>query len=161
MGERMKNKFFYLFVVLLVLNVLNSCSKNDSDVADGKITAADIGAIKKAVTSGDWHIIYYFDTDKEETSDYDGYVFTFNTDGTLGVTNGNTALSGAWAIIDSSTSNDDSDDGDVDFKIFFSSPDIFQELSDDWDIQKYSDNKITLIDVSGGNGGTDYLTFEK
>lgn len=157
----MKNKFFYLFVVLSVLNVLNSCSKNDSDVADGdKITAADIGAIKKAVTSGDWYITYYFDTDKEETSDYNGYVFTFNTDGALGVTNGNTALSGAWSVTDSSTS-DDSSEGDIDFNIFFATPDIFQELSDDWVIQKYSDDKITLIDVSGGNGGIDYLTFEK
>ncbi|MFK5974055.1 MAG: hypothetical protein QM485_12360 [Flavobacteriaceae bacterium] len=156
----MKNKFFYLIVVLSVFNVLNSCSTNDSNT-DDIITVADIAAIKKVVTSGDWHITYYFDTDKEETSDYNGYVFTFNADGTLGVTNGNTAVSGAWSISDSSTSNDDSIDDDIDFNIFFATPDIFEELSDDWSIQKYSDNKITLIDVSGGNGGTDSLIFEK
>lgn len=34
-------------------------------------------------------------------------------------------------------------------------------LSDDWDVLERTDTKIRLIDVSGGNGGTDYLTFEK
>lgn len=44
----------------------------------------------------------------------------------------------------------------------FSSPAVFaDELTDDWDIISYSATKIQLIDVSGGNGGTDYLTFEK
>ncbi len=37
----------------------------------------------------------------------------------------------------------------------------FEELSDDWDIISHSSTKIELIDISGGNGGTDYLTFEK
>jgi hypothetical protein len=48
--------------------------------------------------------------------------------------------------------------------ILFSSPapaDFIDDLSDDWDILSYSATKIELIDVSGGNGGTDYLTFEK
>lgn len=44
----------------------------------------------------------------------------------------------------------------------FSSPTVFaDELTDDWDIISYTDTKIQLVDVSGGNGGTDYLTFEK
>ena len=103
MNDSMKNKFLYLVVVLSVLNVLYSCSKNDSVEEADTITAADIGAIKMAVIGTDWHITYYFDTDKEETSDYDGYVFTFNEDGTLGVTDGNTAVSGAWSVIGSST----------------------------------------------------------
>jgi hypothetical protein len=35
------------------------------------------------------------------------------------------------------------------------------DLSDDWDIISYTDTEIKLIDVSGGNGGTDYLTLTK
>lgn len=51
--------------------------------------------------------------------------------------------------------------GDIDFNIFFASPADFAELTEDWDIITHSATKIELIHVSGGNGGTDLLTFEK
>lgn len=51
--------------------------------------------------------------------------------------------------------------GEVDFNIFFASPADFAELTEDWNIISYSATKIDLIHVSGGNGGTDLLTFEK
>ncbi|MCB0382605.1 MAG: hypothetical protein KDD05_04705, partial [Psychroserpens sp.] len=61
-------------------------------------------------------------------------------------------------------SNDDSSsDDDIDFNIFFPVPDSnnFEDLNDDWDIVSTSSNTIELIDISGGNGGTDFLTFER
>lgn len=51
--------------------------------------------------------------------------------------------------------------GDIDFNIFFASPADFAELSEDWDIISQSPTKIELKHISGGNGGTDLLTFEK
>jgi hypothetical protein len=54
-----------------------------------------------------------------------------------------------------------SSSGDIDFNIFFASPVDFSELSEDWDIITNSSSKIELIHVSGGNGDTDLLTFEK
>jgi hypothetical protein len=54
---------------------------------------------------------------------------------------------------------DDSSD-DLDFNIFFNVANDFEDLNDDWDIISQSSSKIELIDISGGNGGTDYLTFE-
>ena len=50
---------------------------------------------------------------------------------------------------------------DLDFNIAFSSPANFTDLTEDWNIITYTTTKIQLIHVSGGNGGTDYLTFEK
>lgn len=41
------------------------------------------------------------------------------------------------------------------------SPSGFEKLSDDRDFISQSNSKIELIDVSGGNGGIDHLTFEK
>ncbi len=61
----------------------------------------------------------------------------------------------------SGSSPDGSTSGDIDFNIFFASPADFAELSDDWEIISHSATKIELRDVSGGNGGTDLLTFEK
>jgi len=58
-------------------------------------------------------------------------------------------------------SSSGSTSNDIDFNIFFASPADFAELSDDWDIISHTATKIELKDVSGGNGGTDLLTFEK
>ena len=54
-----------------------------------------------------------------------------------------------------------SSSGDIDFNIFFASPADFADLSEDWDIISHSASKIELKHVSGGDGGTDLLTFEK
>ncbi|AKA33900.1 hypothetical protein VC82_213 [Flagellimonas lutaonensis] len=50
--------------------------------------------------------------------------------------------------------------GEIDFNIFFASPENFSELSDDWNIVSYSATKIELIDESS-DGEIDLLTFEK
>lgn len=57
--------------------------------------------------------------------------------------------------------NGGSSSGEIDFNIFFASPADFSELTEDWNVISHTMNKIELIHVSGGNGGTDLLTFEK
>ena len=37
----------------------------------------------------------------------------------------------------------------------------FEELNDDWHVIQQSGTLLKLEDVSGGNGGTDDLSFEK
>jgi len=151
----MKNSLINLLVFVIAVLAFKSCSKDDANNTV-KIDASDIPAIEAAITGGDWKISYYFDSDKDETTDYAGYVFTFQSDGVLAVSNGSTALSGAWSLTNSS-----SDSSDVDFNIAFSSPEIFEELSDDWDIKKYSTTNVELFAISGGDESTDLLTFTK
>ncbi len=139
-----------------------SCStdNNDEGTTDN-LTASQITELNGIALSGDWVITYFFDTDKEETSNFNGYTFTFNADGTLVASNGTTDVNGTWSITDSNSSDDDSNkDSDVDFNILFTSPNNFEDLSDDWDIVSFTSTRIELIDVSGGNGGTDKLVFE-
>ena len=143
---------------LFCLALLGFSISCDSDT-NNDVIMLDRSEIEAAVKSGQWHVSYYFD-DKDETGDYSGYAFTFNANGTLTASNGSVSVSGAWSITDSDSS-DDSSDSDVDFNIFFTSPELFEELADDWDIKKFANNKIELFDVSGGDGTTDYLTFEK
>jgi len=156
----MKNTVINLSILILAILVFKSCTKDDGK-ENSVVDSSDIPLIKSTMMKGDWHVSYYFDSDKDETSDYVNYIFTFQENGTLGATNGNTSLSGAWSITTSENSSDDKSISDVDFNILFSSPEIFEELSDDWDIKSYSNNQIELIDISGGNGGTDLLTFSK
>ncbi|MBC6368647.1 hypothetical protein DDT91_17800 [Algoriphagus sp. AK58] len=107
---------------------------------------------------GTWKITKFIDSGKDETSSFNGFLFTFNPNGSLVATNGVNTFTGTWSIV--KDSSDDSPD-DLDFTIFFPVSTKFEDLNDDWDITSHSASKIELIDVSGGNGGTDYLTFQK
>jgi hypothetical protein len=134
-------------------------SDDDNNPADN---SAEIQNVINTAGSGNWVITYFFDTDSDETSNYSGYEFTFGENGVLTASNETNTYTGTWSVTDDSNSSDDSsDDDDIDFNISFMSPANFEELSDDWDIISHSSTKIELIDISGGNGGTDYLTFEK
>ncbi len=147
-------------IILCTVIAFNSCS-NDESGNDDKITSADMAEIKAFVGSGQWKITYYVDSGKEGTIDYDGYSFTFNTDGTLSSTNGSATVSGTWSLTGSSHSDKSSDDDDIDFNIFFTTPDLFETLEDDWDIKQYTSSRIELIDDIDDHNNADYLTFEK
>lgn len=157
----MKTSILKIAAVIMFMVTLG-CEKSEDDTMSNNLSAAQIAELNGIAVSGTWTITYYFDTDKEETDHFNGYTFTFNSDGTLVATNGTTTANGTWSITDSDSSDDDSnDDSDVDFNISFSSPVDFEDLTDDWDIVEYTSVRIELIDVSGGNGGTDKLVFEK
>ncbi|MFD0964256.1 hypothetical protein [Pseudofulvibacter geojedonensis] len=75
--------------------------------------------------------------------------------GTITASNGAVTYNGIWSITNSSSLSS------VDFNINFNLTNEFEDLNDDWDFITNTVTKIELIDVSGGNGSTDYLTFEK
>ena len=78
--------------------------------------------------------------------------------------NGSNTVTGTWSVTDDSNSSDDSSsDDDIDFNIFFPVPETsdFEDLNDDWDVVSTTPTRIRLMDVSGGDGSTDMLTFEK
>lgn len=115
--------------------------------------------IESNLEKGEWRITQFIDSGDNETNDFSGYTFTFANGGTITATNGTNTYNGTWSITDSN-SNDDSP-GDLDFNIHFNLTNDFEDLNDDWDITSSSATKIELIDISGGNGGTDILIFER
>jgi hypothetical protein len=142
-------KKIMLFAIGSML-VLASCKKDDVKA---------IEAIEEEVSSGTWRITNFVDSGTDETANFSGYNFTFSSNGTLAATNGTTSYTGTWSVTDSNSSDDSADD--LDFNIFINASNDFEDLNDDWDISSHSASVISLIDVSGGNGGTDYLTFTK
>jgi len=154
----MKTTFKLALALLVSFSLMSStCSSSDDDDGSNNNNTNPQEVINIA-QSGNWTITYFFDTDSDESSDFNGYTFTFADTGVLTATNGSSTIIGTWSVTNSSSSSSNSD---LDFNISFVSPPDFEELSDDWDIISYTSTKIELIDVSGGNGGTDYLTFEK
>lgn len=146
--------------------MLGACETDDDSNNDDQMTAQEIEEANTIANSGAWIITNYNDEGQDETSDYNGYTFTFDDAGVLRATNGTTTLTGTWSVTEDSSNSsddDDDDDDDIDFNIFFPVSDDhdFDDLSDDWDIVSIDATTINLIDVSGGNGGTDRLTFKK
>lgn len=161
-------KTTYLMYVIFGFMVLTfgACNKDDnSDNNTPNSSSAD--QTKQIVESGSWRVTSFIDSGNDETSDFDGYSFSFSENGTVTATKGSETVNGTWSITDDNSNSSSDDDGDStdddDFILFFAVPadSEFEDLNDDWDFITVSNSKIELIDVSGGNGGTDYLTFEK
>ncbi|MFM7176976.1 MAG: hypothetical protein ACKO0X_06105 [Bacteroidota bacterium] len=139
-----------IFVFVLMIGVF-SCKKDDTSTLEGQI--------RSNIESGKWRISKFIDSGDDETSNFSGYNFDFGTSGSVTATNGVNSYTGTWSITDSNS--DDDNLSDLDFNLNFNLTNNFQDLNDDWDFISQSETKIELIDVSGGNGGTDYLTFVK
>ena len=137
---------------------ITSCSSDDNG---GSTNNPTVNEIVQTISTGTWRVTSYVDSGNDETNDFAGYNFTFTADNNAVVaTNGTNTYSGLWSVTDDS---DDDSPNDIDFDLTFNapSPNSFIDLTDDWDVLERTATRIKLVDVSGGNGGTDYLTFEK
>lgn len=152
----MKKHVLKLMLACTLITVLLSCSSDD----DNSPVNTDTSQIVSAAQSGTWSITSFVDSGNDETNHFTGYAFTFGSNGVLTAVNGDTTVTGTWSVT-TDDSNDDNPSGDVDFNIAFASPADFVDLTDDWDIVTVTSTTISLIDVSGGNGGTDTLVFQK
>lgn len=149
-------KLIPLLAMLFMLNVASMCSNDD----DSPNVSVDPTPVINTAVQGTWRITQFEDSGNNETAHFTGYNFTFGQNGTLTAANGTNTYIGSWSVTNDG-SNDDSPSNDLDFNIAFASPPSFEELTEDWHIISYSAAEIKLVHVSGGNGGTDYLTFAK
>jgi hypothetical protein len=134
-------------LAIIVMIAFSSCKKDDNS------NSAQSAALNATAVQGKWRVSYFVDNGVDETIHFTGYEFQFNSNGTVTATKGGSTINGTW------TSG--TDDSTVKLILGFSTPADFLDLSDDWHLIQQSSTKITLQDVSGGGGGTDYLTFEK
>ncbi|WP_117157653.1 hypothetical protein [Marixanthomonas ophiurae] len=118
----------------------------DDDNGEGELSE-----FEENLTTGSWYVTYFFD-DFDETSDFNGYEFTFATDNTALATNGTNTVPGTWNLTTSST---------PDLELFFGTNDPFDELDEDWEIIEATSEIIRLKHISGGDGSVDYLTYER
>ena len=117
-----KLRFLGIFICLTCL----SCTKSNDD---------NSGTNDPQVTAGKWKVSWFWDKDKEETSDFNGYSFEFKSDGTLVASlPDNSTKSGTWSV--SSTK----------FIITIGGTYALDEMTDDWLLLEKSDNLIRLKD---------------
>jgi hypothetical protein len=138
----MKTNLHLLPILAMVIALLTSCADNNPS---NPLTASTL-------KNGTWKITYYYDSDHEETSSFNGYNFTFGSNDVVTATNGTTNVTGNWTT--------GSDDSQVELVLNFGLTVPFDELNDDWHVIELKDHLVRLEDVSGGSG-TDYLNFTK
>jgi len=140
----------------------STCSHDDDDGGsnddDGGSNdrSVQIVIIENTAEDGTWRVTSYNGLDQNENSDFAGYDFDFNYDGSLIVTNGSDTMRGAWSI----NSNNNID---IDFNISLSVPNSnnFEDLDDDWAVVTSSFNRIELINANGSDGDANTLTLQK
>ncbi|MDO9512473.1 MAG: hypothetical protein Q7J34_11990 [Bacteroidales bacterium] len=119
----------YILFLIVPFTVLFSCTKEESDKV-----------LSDQFSDNTWTISYYFD-EKDETSNFTGYVFEFQNTGILKASKGGTSTTGSW-IIDNNSS-----------KLTINFPgatNYLENLNDDWllidrtnEIIKLKDDKTT------------------
>lgn len=121
--------------------LLADCAANPND------DPIDILQFEENVTTGVWYVNYFFD-DYDETDNFQGYEFTFFTDGTAQTIKSGYTTTGTWGIVDDSK-----------FELYFGTYPPLDDLDEDWEILEANAEIIKLRDISGGDGSIDYLTF--
>jgi hypothetical protein len=141
----------YIFLVMTAFLFLNTgCKKKQAK------------KIEKYVVEGNWKVTYFMHDGVNETSDYNQDSYHFMPDGTVHIYPPiiQVVFTGSWSCAKETDSSDDdlSDDNHVEFNLVLPNP--YDDLSDDWEVESFSEDKIELKDKSS-DGSVDYLTIEK
>ena len=141
---------------VMVMSVL-SCDNDDDDGSNERFDSLDVAALQSTATTGTWKITRFIDEGSDDTDDFEGFVFSFDTNGSLSADNGTNTFTGSWNV----EMDDDDDSGELEFEIdLATSDDIFDDLDDDWYVLEYSDNRIRLAeDDDDQDDDDDFLTF--
>lgn len=127
----------HLSIILLAVVVLfSACKTEDNNVNPSGGGNNNSGVL---VTGANWRVSYFYDNDKDETSDFSGYTFEFRSDNTLVANNGSNTISGTW--------NETVDDNLPRLVIQLNTTnDKLDELNDDWVVESKTASEIKLKD---------------
>lgn len=112
---------------------------NDDDVDDTEFITA--------LTEGNWVITYFTDDDDNQTTIFQGYLFTFFANRQVAAVKNNVTVYGTWST--------DGDDGSLELDLDFSDASQLDDLDNDWDVIEFDNAIIKLKDDD------DRLTFER
>ena len=139
-------KKIQLYTLSLLASLLFACSPKSTVQ---QVLTPDM--VISTLNSSTWKITWYVDSGKDETSDYEGALITFNTGGNLLGSQGLLSYPGTWAS--------EYDDNVVKLDMDFGGVNPFSKLNDDWRVLSRTENEIKLSSESGGGSGIDYLTL--
>ncbi len=130
----MKSKIYFASIIILSVLFVSSCKKsNDTTPDDNSNSSSSTSSI---IVAGTWHVTYYHESGNDHTSNFSGYTFVFNSNGTMSATVSGVTTTGTW-------SNDDSHN-EFHMNIGTSSP--LTDLSNGWLIISKTATELDLKD---------------
>ncbi|MBL7751931.1 MAG: hypothetical protein JNN29_11135 [Chitinophagaceae bacterium] len=111
----------------------------------------DSNNTSQVATSGSWRVTLFTDSGNDETTDFAGYTFTFNDNGTINAVKNGITQSGTWSVTSAKFNID------LGPKIDANKP--LGELTDDWKILSTTNTEIRLGDDNASSN--EFLTFTK
>jgi hypothetical protein len=135
-----------LFLIPVLAILIASCSKNDT-TSD---PAADLTTNTNLVVQNNWVVTQYAEGGVDKTSDFAGYTFKFNADGSLVSVLADSTYKGTWVFgTGTSTyygSGSSSDDKSSKFIINIAGTNLLDHLSHKWLNLKLTATEIWLSD---------------
>ena len=130
------NRLLVFPVILLMIGLL-ACS-------DEETVPTDRATIIAILIDGPWRVSFFFDKDEEETDEFDGLTFQFDSNGVFeAFQNGSLLKAGTWQLA--------LDDGRQKLIIDIEGTQPLDELNEDWDILEVSSDLIRLEDNRDDN----------
>jgi hypothetical protein len=136
------------YALLFFLVCIISCNKRE--------VTGNNSTISLNIQQGQWKISYFLISKSDKTSDFGGYIFTFNIDNTVtAMQGGSGSANGTWSIVQNINS------GGERLVLNFGNQFFFQQLNGEWFANRNDFNRISLENLVGSSGNIDYLTFDK
>ncbi len=147
----MKKQYILPFFIALMSIFVIACDKDDDDNIQNEETAR----VRAVLQEGRWAIRQYKHDGVDRTTTFSDYVFQFDTGNVLRAVQGSTSHNGSWSV-----TADDDGPADLDLNIFFSGTGDLRALNEDWEIIRYTTDRIEVAD-DYGDVDEDLLIFEK
>ena len=127
----------------------SSCDEDDdNDYNDDDL---DVLPIFQLLLSQNYVITYYYE-EADLTSNYSNYIFNYENNDSIYISNGILDISGEWKVF--------GDDGTLDLKLNGDFDLPLKDLKNEWDIVEYNDSVIQLTERISSNTYKN-LTFKK
>lgn len=108
--------------------------------------------LRNILIDGAWMVALYEEDGQNNTDNYDGYVLEFGEDGTVIAEGQGNLFDGTWSVAGT---------GDLELILDFGEDIPFDEFTDEWDVLDFTQVRVELQDISGGDGSIDNLVLEK
>lgn len=132
--KTLKNKFLALLLITTV--AFFSCKKQDPLVpVKPETTTSTASTNNPNFTRGQWKVELFQEDGIDGATGFRGYLFTFNSDGTVSVKKDNDVMNGNWSTV--------KNNNEMKFTLGFSTSPL-DDLNGQWDVKYETDVRIAL-----------------
>ena len=135
-------KLLSIYLPLVLFSILFACSTDNDPLAN--------------VVEGMWTVHLFTDDGQNKTSNYNGYTFNFNSNGSLTATIQSVATPGTWSKF--------TDSGREKLELHWMGggiPVVLLEIEEDWILKSNVNNLMVLTDTSGSTGKAKELHLQR